>query len=633
MCGFTGFIKSENDRGPAEGGALRGSYDADEVVREMAYRIRHRGPDQDDYYTDGYCALGFRRLSIIDIEGGGQPIYNEDGTKALVYNGEVYNYQDLRDELLEAGHVFTTRTDSETLLHGYEEWGPGLLSRLRGMFAFAIWDSAAKKLFAARDFFGIKPLYFYAKDGEFMFGSEIKSFLAHPRFEKELNEGRLPEYLCYEYIPDRETMFKHVYKVLNGEYILYDADTGDLTIKKYFEIADHFDFDETKKLEDWKGLIAETLRDSVKAHEIADVEVGCFISSGVDSSYVGSEVARIAKGVKAFTVGFTEEKYSEIPYAEDFAREMEFEHITNRVSAEDFFDAAQDIQWYLDEPLPNPSEVPLYFLAESAARYVKVVLSGEGADELFGGYPNYVEAGNFERYSKVPGPVRKAVAGIAGLLPDGTKGKRFAGRGAMEPWQRYGRANYVFSKEERGGYLKKDYGAEDPATFSKLHFDKVAGLDEPTQLQYVDMQVWMLYDILLKADRMSMAHSLELRVPYLDIEMLRLALKIPVRYRVDGEKVKIALREASLAHIPEKTAKMKKLGFPVPLNDWLRQDKYYGLVKDVFESEAAAEFFNTAAIMKLLDDHRSGNAKNMKKIWTVYCFLLWYDAFFIQDRR
>ena len=615
MCGFAGFFVN------GYGG------DREAVIRAMADRIVHRGPDQADYYVDDDIAMGFRRLSIIDLEGGSQPILNEDGSKVLMFNGEIYNYRDLRGELLEAGHVFKTESDSEVLLHGYEEWGAALLDRLRGMYAFVVWDKQEKKLFGARDIFGIKPFYYYQNGGDFFFGSEIKSFLSHPSFVKELDASLLPDWLCYEYLPMRETFFKNVFKLLNGEYFEYQ--NGQLSIHKYYDAADHFAADESVSEEEWERRITEEFKESVAVHQISDVEVGCFLSGGVDSSYVVNEVMKGNDRVRTFSVGYAEEKYSELGHAQEFSRVIGVENIANKVSAEEYFDWAGKIQYYMDEPLPNPSEVPLFFLAQNAAKYVKVVLSGEGADELFGGYPMYVEGGHFAKYSRIPRILRKGVAAVAKRLPDRVKGKRFAIRGAMRPYERFMRANYVFTRDERMKYLKDPGNPCDPVELSRPHFERVAGLDEPTQLQYVDMQTWMLYDILQKADRMSMANSLELRVPFLDRKMLELALTLPTKHRIRGNTTKVALRTAALRQLPECTANRPKCGFPVPLNDWLRQDRYYERVKAAFEGEIADQFFNRDAIMALLENHKQGRALNMKKIWTIYTFILWYEQFFV----
>ena len=613
MCGFAGYIHNY------------GTFDKEEVIHKMADRIKHRGPDDAHYYIDDGIALGFRRLSIIDLEGGRQPILNEDGSLVLLFNGEIYNYQELREELIKAGHVFTTKTDSETILHGYEEYGKKILDRLRGMFAFIIWNKNTKELFGARDIFGIKPFYYYKKGKEFMFGSEIKSFLSHPNFEKELDEDMIPLYLSYEYSPDERTIFKNVFKLPGAHCFTYK--NGELKVERYYKIE--YKIEDDKSLEYWEDAITKEFTESVSMHQIADVEVGCFLSSGVDSSYVVKEISKGTKKVKTFSVGYEEEKYSELPYAQDFSNVIGVPNIANKVSADEFFDAVPEIQYYMDEPLPNPSEIPLYFLAKNARRYVKVVLSGEGADELFGGYPMYLAGGHFDHYShKVPRPVRKVLGTVAKHCPN-FKGKNFLVRGAMEPYQRFMRANYVFQSAERQKFLKRPIASKVPEEYSKRYFDEVSNLDEPTQLQYVDMHTWMIYDILLKADRMSMANSLELRVPFLDKKMLELSTRIPSRYRAANETTKIALRGAAIKQLPERTANKKKLGFPVPLNDWLRGDKYYNKVKAAFQSDIAEKFFVTSELMKLLDDHKSGKALNMQKIWSFYTFILWYEQFFV----
>lgn len=613
MCGFAGYIHNY------------GTFDKEEVIHKMADRIKHRGPDDAHYYIDDGIALGFRRLSIIDLEGGRQPILNEDGSLVLLFNGEIYNYQELREELIKAGHVFTTKTDSETILHGYEEYGKKILDRLRGMFAFIIWNKNTKELFGARDIFGIKPFYYYKKGKEFMFGSEIKSFLSHPNFEKELDEDMIPLYLSYEYSPDERTIFKNVFKLPGAHCFTYK--NGELKVERYYKIE--YKIEDDKSLEYWEDAITKEFTESVSMHQIADVEVGCFLSSGVDSSYVVKEISKGTKKVKTFSVGYEEEKYSELPYAQDFSNVIGVPNIANKVSADEFFDAVPEIQYYMDEPLPNPSEIPLYFLAKNARRYVKVVLSGEGADELFGGYPMYLAGGHFDHYShKVPRPVRKVLGTVAKHCPN-FKGKIFLVRGAMEPYQRFMRANYVFQSAERQKFLKRPIASKVPEEYSKRYFDEVSNLDEPTQLQYVDMHTWMIYDILLKADRMSMANSLELRVPFLDKKMLELSTRIPSRYRAANETTKIALRGAAIKQLPERTANKKKLGFPVPLNDWLREDKYYNKVKAAFQSDIAEKFFVTSELMKLLDDHKSGKALNMQKIWSFYTFILWYEQFFV----
>ncbi|MBR1780406.1 MAG: asparagine synthase (glutamine-hydrolyzing) [Oscillospiraceae bacterium] len=614
MCGFVGFVNAEQDKTKNR-----------EIIQAMADRIVHRGPDQDDYYVDDHVSLGFRRLSIIDLDGGSQPITNADDTKVIVYNGEIYNYQELRAELIEQGYAFKTRTDTEVILHGYEAYGKDILNRLRGMFAFVIWDTEQQKLFGARDIFGIKPFFYYRNEGNFLFGSEIKSFLPNPLFKKEFNEERLPDYLCFEYIPTNQTMFRNVFKLDPGGYFEYA--NGTLQTGRYF--IPKYEVDDTHDLKYWEDLIDETFKGSTIAHGIADVEVGCFLSSGVDSSYVAHEMAK-RNDVKTFSVGYAEEKYSELDRAVRFAEHEGIRNYTKKITAEEYFAVAPMVQYYMDEPLPNPSALALYFLAGLASEQVKVVLSGEGADELFGGYHYYREPLDFEKYMKLPQGLRNVLGSLAEKLP-AFHGKRFLTRGRYGIEERFIRNNYVYNHAEVDKVLAKKIPSQDPAVYTKPFFDEVQGEDDITKMQYADICTWLVQDILVKADRMSMAHSLELRVPYLDREMLRIALQIPSKYKINSETTKLALRGAAAKELPEDTSKMRKTGFLTPLNDWLRRDEFYEMVKEQFHSDTAREYFNTDYIMKLLDDHKAGTAHNMKKIWSIYSFLLWYEMFFIKN--
>ena len=612
MCGFTGFSTADT------------SFDHQAVIKAMSDAIAHRGPDSEGLFSDERVSLGFRRLSIIDLENGAQPMYNEDGSLVLCFNGEIYNHGELRAELKAAGHIFRNRADSEVLLHGYEEWGEGLLNRLRGMFAFVIYDRKTGGLFAARDIFGIKPFYYYHKGGVFLFGSEIKSFLHHPQFVKELNEEMLPQYLCFEYLPNEETFFRDVFKLPAAHCLAWEG--GKLTVRRYFSIE--YRIDHSKTLGQWSDEIAGVFRESCKTHMIADVEVGCFLSSGVDSSYVTQEMARELP-VKSFSLGYAEEKYSELRNAQELSKIIDVENFSRKITAKEFFDSTLTIQYDMDEPLPNPSAVPLYFVAQEARKQVKVVLSGEGADELFGGYRYYQECIPYQKYMKVPRFLRLLLGNIAEKLP-AFHGRRFLMRGRSPLSVRYIRNNYVYNFSECKDILKKDYHAKTPDYYTKPVFDRITNEDEITQMQYADMQVWMLYDILQKADKMSMANSLELRVPFLDRRVLETALKIPSEYRVTKDETKLALRRAALKSLPEKTADMPKIGFLTPLNDWLRQDEYYQMIRAAFNGETAGRFFQTQNITRLLDDHKAGKAHNMKKIWSVYCFIVWYEEFFVK---
>lgn len=614
MCGFVGYVNAESNNAENQ-----------RIIKAMADRIIHRGPDQDDYYVDGDVSLGFRRLSIIDLEGGSQPITNEDGTKVIVFNGEIYNYQEIREDLLKKGHIFKTKADTEVILHGFEEYGKEILTKLRGMFAFVIWDSKEKKLFGARDIFGIKPFFYYINDGKFLFGSEIKAFLSNPYFKKELNEERIPDYLCFEYIPTTQTLFKNVYKMEPGSYFEYKD--GELRTERYF--TPEYNIDHTKDMEYWEKLIDETFKGSTVAHGIADVEVGCFLSSGVDSSYVVHEMAKRNK-VKTFSVGYAEEKYSELDRAVNFAKHEDVPNFTKKITAEEYFSVAPMVQYYMDEPLPNPSAIALYFLARLASEQVKVVLSGEGADELFGGYHYYREPLDYEKYMKIPQGIRNILGNTAEKMP-AFHGKRLLMRGRYPIEQRFIRCNYVYNHSDMDKVLSKKIPSKEPWTYTKEFFDEVKNEDDITKMQYADIRTWLVQDILVKADRMSMANSLELRVPFLDKEMLKIALEIPSEYRVNDVTTKVALRGAAAKELPKETSEMRKTGFLTPLNDWLKRDEFYSMVKEKFESDEAAMFFNRDYIIKLLDDHKAGKAHNMKKIWSVYSFLLWYDKYFVEN--
>lgn len=618
MCGIIGFTNPKQN--------------AESTLEAMMERIRHRGPDAGGKYLNGEIALGHRRLSIIDIsEQGNQPIFNEDRSMVLVFNGEIYNYQDIREDLIKAGHTFKTETDSEVLIHGYEEYGKDLLNKLRGMFSFVIWDNNRHELFGARDFFGIKPMYYAEMNGTFMFGSEIKSFLPHPDFTKELNTAALEQYLTFQYSPTEDTFFKGVKKLLPAHYFLWK--NGSLTVERYWDV--HFEADDAPLLGDWVKTISETFGDSVRAHKIADVEVGSFLSSGVDSSYV----AAVANVDKTFTVGFgSDEQYNEIGWAKRFSRAIGKENYSHVITQEEYWDALPKVQYQMDEPLADPSCIALYFVCKLAAEQVKVVLSGEGADEIFGGYNVYSEP-NGTWYDKLPMKLRRGVANCASFLP-AKRGVNFLVRKGRTLEERFIGNAYMFTPAERKSLLKIKTDAPDPTAVTKPFYDKVQDQDAVTKMQYLDLHLWMTGDILLKADKMSMAHSLELRVPFLDKEIMRVAEQIPTRFRVTHSvptddhtpyTTKYAMRLAAKRDTPPETANTsakKKLGFPVPIRVWLRQDDCCNTVHTAFVSPDAEQFFHTEKLVQLLDDHKAGKADNSRKIWTVYMFLVWYKAYF-----
>lgn len=622
MCGIVGFTNNIDN--------------SDEVLEKMMDRIRHRGPDAEGKYVDDDIALGHRRLSIIDISSSGdQPIFNEDGSLVIIFNGEIYNYMEIREKLVESGHSFKTNTDTEVLIHGYEQYGEKLLNMLRGMFSFVIWNKNKKELFGARDFFGIKPMYYANMNGTLMFGSEIKSFLEHPKFVKELNTAALENYLTFQYSPTSETFFKNVYKLPPAHYFRFKD--GKFEAKRYWDVK--FNADGKPLLDEWVNRISDTFHNSVEAHKIADVEVGSFLSSGVDSSYV----AAIADVDKTFTVGFgSDEKYNEIGWAKNFSAAIGKENTSKVITPEEYWDSLSMIQYHMDEPLADPSAVALYFVCNIASEKLKVVLSGEGADEIFGGYNVYSDPDG-TLYDKLPRPIKRGIGKIASKLP-ARRGVNFFVRKGKDVEERFIGNAYMFTPADRKALLKITTEAPDPTEITAHFYKNVKGKDDVTKMQYLDLHMWMAGDILLKADKMSMANSLELRVPFLDKEVMALAEKIPTKYRVTHDKgtdetkyiTKYAMRLAAKKDTPEQTAKTaakKKLGFPVPIRVWLKEDKYYELVKSYFEGESSQIFFNTAPLMKLLDDHRSGKADNSRKIWTVFIFLVWYKVYFENDGK
>lgn len=608
MCGIVGFVGAREN--------------AQTILQAMMDRIAHRGPDGQGQFLEGPVALGQRRLSIIDLDGGKQPMYNEDSSLVVVFNGEIYNFQALTAELQAAGHTFATRSDTEVLLHGYEEWGKGMLDRLRGMFTFALWDRKAETLFLARDHFGIKPLYYYQnEEGELLFGSEIKSFLDHPGFHKALNEDQLSLYLSYQYSPGEDTFFRGVKKLLPAHCLTWQG--GEIKIERYWQPA--FTPDGGPALAEWEQAIADAMTESVAAHKIADVEVGSFLSSGVDSSYM----AALAKVDKTFTVGFANKQYDETDYAKEFSAHIGVKNYAYRITPEEYWANLGRIQYHMDEPLADAASVALYFVNREAAKQVKVCLSGEGADEFFGGYNIYKEPFTVSWYDKLPLWLRRAVGAAASVLPP-VPGVNFLVRRGRPLEERYiGNTNLMGERRKR--QLLKNYtGRILPTDLSRPYFEQTRGQDAVTRMEYCDLNLWMVGDILLKADKMSMANSLELRVPFLDRKVFELACRIPTSCKVSAAQTKIAMRGAAEKTIPPKTADKKKLGFPVPVRAWLREEKYAAILREAFASEAAEKFFNTAALNKMLDQHLSGKRDNWRQLWCVFIFLVWYDEYFVK---
>ncbi len=605
MCGFVGFCDDSKNK--------------KKIIRDMADIIKHRGPDSDGYYVDNNIALGFRRLSIIDLDKGSQPIFNEDKDKVIVFNGEIYNYKEIREELKSKGHKFSTNTDTEVILHGYEEYKEDILNKLRGMFAFVIYDIKEKSLFGARDFYGIKPFYYYYDNENFLFGSEIKSFLGSPNFKKELNKDMLSQYLTFQCSIGEDTFFKNTYKLLPGHYFIYKD--KELEVKKYYEVK--LEPNDDKSLEEWVSGIREVIDNSVLAHKVSDVEVGSFLSSGVDSSLI----AKLSSVDKTFTVGYDNKKYSEIDYAKEFSDKINVSNVSKKISKEEYFKEFSNVQYYMDEPLADASAVMLYFLSKTASKHVKVCLSGEGADEIFGGYNIYHEPYSVSWYNKIPYFIRKCIGILVYPFRNYT-GFNFLYRRSKKIEDRYIGNAFIFEPNDAKKIVNFNYGNKTYKDFTKPYYDKVSDLDVVTKMQYIDFNFWLIYDILLKADKMSMANSLEVRVPYLDREVIEYASKLPSKYKIVGNETKYAFRKVAKEELADKVADKKKLGFPVPIREWLKEDDVYQEVKNMFlESEY---FLKPKKIIKLLDDHKAGKRDNSRKIWTIYTFLVWYQEYFIK---
>lgn len=612
MCGFVGFIHGTQP------------FQYKNFMKQMLETIVHRGPDSDGIYSDEKVTLGFRRLSILDLStAASQPFSTENEDIVLVFNGEIYNYRELREELISYGHTFQTTSDTEVLLKGYIEYGTKVLQKIRGMFAFCIWDKKQNLQFIARDHFGIKPLYYtqHTTDNTILFGSEIKSFLPHPKFKKELNEKALRPFLTFQYPATDETFFKGVYKLTPGSFMLIQ--NGHIQIKSYWK---HEFSPTTNSLDTHVQHIKKVLEDSVDAHSVSDVKVGSFLSGGVDSSYI----AKLLKPDTTYSVGFQgyESMFDETSLAKALSEELQFENKQKHITADEAFEAIPKIQWHMDEPDSNLSSLPLYFLAELASKDVKVVLSGEGADELFGGYEWYKPSEKMEQYKKIPLPLRHILSAIAKSLPK-NRYTNFLDNGAKSIEERFIGHAFVWQEDDALALLNEKYH-KGPSVWDivKTYYDKVQAEDDTTKMQYLDLHVWLPSQILLKADKMSMAHSLELRVPFLDKEVFKVASHIPTQYKVSTADTKIALRQAALDELPEAWAKRKKLGFPVPMRHWLREEKYYQMVRNTFEKAYIHEFFDQQLLLNYLDAHYEKKADHGRYVWTVYVFCVWYEQYF-----
>ena len=591
--------------------------------------MRHRGPDEGGVWFDDDAAIGFRRLSIIDIDHSHQPLPWLDGRYHLIFNGEIYNYLELRERLAtEFGATFTTDGDGEAIVAGYHYLGEKVVRELRGMFAFLIWDSQERVMFGARDWFGIKPLYTYSDERCTFFSSEKKSLLdvAGPAVAEAVDTTALQHYLTLQYVPEPASMHTAIRRIESGTcFTLRPGE--EVRPHRYF----HPDFAIRKVSEPEKLYreIAEALEDSVAKHMRADVTVGSFLSGGIDSTAVAALAKQHNPKLLTFTTGFEREGFSEIDVAAESAAAIGVEHITKVVSAEEMMETLPLIVWYLDDPVADPALVPLYFIAREARKHVKVVLSGEGADELFGGYTIYKEPISLRHFEKMPAGLRRGLGKLGTRLPDGQRGKDLLRRGSIGIEERYYGNARIFRPEEMGFYRGYDENVSYMDVTRQL-YAQTAHLDGSTRMQYIDLFTWLRGDILVKADKMTMANSLELRVPFLDTEVFAVGSSIPTDLKLTKETTKFALRQALEQIVPAHVLNRPKLGFPVPIRHWLK-DVMYDWARGIIVDSQADDLIDKQEVLALLDAHRAGPIDYSRKIWTLLVFMIWHGIF-VEDR-
>jgi asparagine synthase (glutamine-hydrolysing) len=612
MCGITGVMYFE-DRVPAQS-----------MLKQMTDVIQHRGPNDSGFLTENRIGLGFRRLSIIDIQEGHQPLANEDETVWIIFNGEIYNYKSLRGMLIDRGHQFRTHSDTEVIVHLYEEFGEDCVKHLRGMFGFVIWDKKKQQLFGARDHFGIKPFYYHMTDRQFVFGSEIKSLLAAEGMNRLIHTDSLLNYLTFQYVPEPNTMFHGIHKLPPAHYVKVTYD-GDITIHKYWDPM----FDPIERpFNEYVEQIRETLKDSVVHHMVSDVERGCFLSSGIDSTAIATHMSAI-EPIRTFSVGF-EGPNNETTIAKQTAEALGTEHYAKMITKDDFFSTLPKAIWHQDEPVADPSAIALYHVAALAREHVTVVLSGEGADELFGGYRIYREPMSLGPIERLPASVKRMLNRFARMLPAGITGKNYLLRGTTPIEQRFLGNAKIFSEDMKAEVLRLDKemlkSYKNPFQIAGDYYDKTKHLDPVSRMQYIDMNLWMPGDILMKADKMTMAHSLELRVPFLDTQVFEVARRIPAKYRIANGTTKYIFRKAMEGIIPDFILNRPKLGFPVPLRDWL-QGATGDMLLEQIKASGIEDYINIDAVERMIRKHRSGQGDYSRRIWTIYVFALWHMTY------
>ncbi|MBS4215294.1 asparagine synthase (glutamine-hydrolyzing) [Neobacillus rhizophilus] len=612
MCGFIGCVhdKTQNYRDEEK-----------QLFKNMNDIITHRGPDDDGYYYDDHIQFGFRRLSIIDIESGHQPLTYENERYWIIFNGEIYNYVELREELLKEGLTFSTSSDTEVIIALYSHLKEKAVERLRGMFAFVIWDKQEQTLYGARDPFGIKP-FFYMEDGDrTFFASEKKSILLALKNDV-LDYDSLQHYLTYQFVPEPDTLSEGIKKLEPGHYFTKKIGSK-MEMNRYWKAHFH---PVLKSEDDFVKEIRDILFDSVEKHMRSDVPVGSFLSGGIDSSIIASIAKQFHPAIKTFSVGFEHNGFSEIDVAKETAEKLGVENISYIITPEEYMKEVPKIIWHMDDPLADPACVPLYFVAREARKHVTVVLSGEGADELFGGYNIYREPGDLEIFNKIPRVGKVLLKGIADMLPEGMKGKSFIERGVTPMEQRYIGNAKMFDEAEKRELLSVYREGLNYTDITKPLYEESRGYDPVDRMQYIDIHTWMRGDILLKADKMTMAHSLELRVPFLDKAVFETASKIPTSLKTANGTTKYVLRKAAEGVVPDHVLNRKKLGFPVPIRHWLKAEMN-DWAKNIIRESQTDHLINKTYLLKLLDDHCQDKADNSRKIWTVLMFMVWHQVY------
>ena len=627
MCGLLGFISAD---------ASAPQYVS--AVENALPCMHHRGPDDSGTWHDNNVIFGFNRLSIIDIAHSHQPLQwgpaDQPERYSLAFNGEIYNYVELREELQAAGYTFNTEGDSETIVVGFHHWGQEVVEHLRGMFAFGIWDSQKEELFLARDQFGIKPMYYATSAAGTVFASEKKCILSMAdalEISTELDVRALAHYTDLQYVPEPESLHKAIRRVESGCSATVKPG-GELKQERWFEPR----FPERKVAAGDEDKvfqkIAEALEDSVAKHMRADVTVGSFLSGGIDSTAIATLAKRHNPDLLTFTTGFEREGYSEVDVAAESAAAIGAEHIVKVVSPEEYAAAVPKIIWYLDDPVADPSLVPLYFVAAEARKHVKVVLSGEGADELFGGYTIYKEPLSLAPFEKVPSPINGVLAKLGAALPDGMRGKSLLLRGTMPLEDRYYGNARSFNYQQLERVLRHVRPEWDHREVTAPIYAKSRDMDPVARMQHLDLFTWMRGDILVKADKITMANSLELRVPFLDKVVFEAAESLPTDLKISHGTTKYALRKAMERIVPAHVLHRKKLGFPVPMRHWLAGDELYSWARENIEASQTDDLINKAEVLKMLDEHRvsmnSGSGPDhSRRLWTVIAFMIWHGLF------